>query len=59
VNNQAECQYLLNTYRVLLTRAREGIVIFVPEGDSGDDTRLPESYDTIFNYLKSCGLDEV
>jgi len=40
-NNLAEQKFLLNTYRVLLTRAREGIVIFVPKGDSEDETRLP------------------
>ncbi len=55
----AEQQFLLNTYRVLLTRAREGIIIFVPEGDINDHTCLPEFYDPIFKYLTSCGLDEI
>lgn len=54
-----EQQFLLNTYRVLLTRAREGMIIFVPEGDSRDKTRLPEFYDPIFYYLKSCGFEEI
>lgn len=54
-----EQQFLLNTYRVLLTRAREGMILFVPKGDSRDKTRLPEFYDPIFNYLKSCGFEEI
>jgi len=54
-----EQQFLLNTYRVLLTRAREGIIIFVPSGDEKDETRLPEFYDPIYKYLKSCGLNEI
>ena len=48
-----------NGYRVLLTRARKGMVIFVPEGDKSnpleDLTRNPEYYDGIFNYLVKCG----
>ena len=54
-----EKQFLLNTYRVLLTRAREGIIVFVPEGDLKDETRLPEFYDPIFEYLVSCGLKHI
>lgn len=54
-----EQQFLLNTYRVLLTRAREGIIVFVPEGDSADETRLPEFYDPIFEYLVTCGLESI
>ena len=48
-----------NGYRVLLTRARKGMVIFVPEGDKSnpleDQTRNPEYYDGIYNYLVKCG----
>lgn len=58
-NNVTEQQFLLNTYRVLLTRAREGIIIFVPEGDSEDETRLPAFYDPIYEYLLSCGLKSI
>jgi hypothetical protein len=43
--------YLKNAYRVLLTRARQGMVIFVPVGDPSDLTRSPEFYDSTFNYL--------
>lgn len=48
--------YLKNTYRVLLTRARQGMAIFVPYGNSSDPTRAPEFYDSIFEYLSRCGL---
>ncbi len=44
--------YQKNAYRVLLTRARQGMVIVVPEGDEQDLTRLPKYYDPTFNYLK-------
>jgi hypothetical protein len=59
VENVSERQYLINTYRVLLTRAREGMVILVPKGDKEDDTRLPHFYDSVFSYLKSCGVNEL
>lgn len=49
-------RYLKNAYRVLLTRARQGMVIVVPEGDKHDPTRAPEFYDTTFEYLSSIGL---
>ncbi|MBK9217666.1 MAG: DUF2075 domain-containing protein [Uliginosibacterium sp.] len=49
-------RYLENAYRVLLTRARQGMVIVVPEGDAEDPTRASALYDPTFNYLKSIGL---
>lgn len=49
--------YLKNAYRVLLTRARQGMVIFVPEGDPEDRTRKAAFYDPTFNYLTTLGLD--
>lgn len=49
-------QYLKNAYRVLLTRARQGMVIVVPEGDSGDLTRNPGFYDGTWGYLKNVGV---
>lgn len=52
-------QYLLNAYRVLLTRARQGMVIFVPQGDDADPTRLPEFYDPTFEYLRGLGMDSI
>lgn len=48
--------YQKNAYRVLLTRARQGMVIVVPEGDEQDPTRKSEFYDPTYNYLKSIGL---
>ncbi len=51
--------YLKNAYRVLLTRARQGMVIVVPHGDITDKTRDPEYYDPIFGYLKSIGFDVI
>lgn len=48
--------YLKNAYRVLLTRARQGMVIVVPEGDSGDPTRKHEYYDGTFEYLRRIGF---
>jgi hypothetical protein len=48
--------YLKNAYRVLLTRARQGMVIVIPPGDSEDPTRIPEYYDSTFAYLKDIGF---
>lgn len=52
-------RYLKNSYRVLLTRARQGMVIFVPEGDSEDPTRAPEFYDSTYKFLQSVGLPTI
>lgn len=57
VNSESRQRYLANAYRVLLTRARQGMVIYVPEGDEKDQTRVPDFYDGIYNYLKACGLE--
>jgi hypothetical protein len=48
--------YLANAYRVLLTRARQGMVIFVPQGDETDETRPPIFYDETYQFLCSCGI---
>lgn len=56
IKKPVDQQYLLNAYRVLLTRARQGMVIFVPKGDSRDPTRPPEFYDPIAEYLESTGI---
>lgn len=48
--------YLKNAYRVLLTRARQGMVIVVPEGDAGDPTRAAAYYDGTFGYLRGLGV---
>lgn len=49
--------YLKNAYRVLLTRARQGMVVVVPEGDTSDPTRSPTFYDPTYDYLASMGLE--
>lgn len=51
--------YQKNAYRVLMTRARQGMVIVVPEGDPEDQTRLPSFYDKTYEYLKAIGFDEL
>ena len=52
-------KYMLNAYRVLLTRARIGMVICVPEGNPEDETRLPKFYDGTYEYFKSIGIVEI
>ena len=62
INKPINQQYQINAYRVLLTRARQGMVIIVPNGDNGvppDETRKPEWYDGIYNYLKEIGIKEI
>jgi hypothetical protein len=49
-------RYLLNAYRVLLTRARQGLAIFVPPGNRRDPTRPPEHYDETYRYLRKVGV---
>ncbi|MFT3995865.1 MAG: DUF2075 domain-containing protein [Asticcacaulis sp.] len=59
VNDDFARLYLKNAYRVILTRARQGMVIFVPTGDTDDPTRPPEFYDGVWRFLKDCGVPEV
>ena len=47
---------ILNKYRVLLTRFRKGMVVFVPQGSPSDDTYAAEDFDTVFEYLLRCGI---
>lgn len=56
IHKKERKQYLINAYRVLLTRARQGMVIVVPEGNIEDHTRKAKFYDTTYNYLKSIGI---
>jgi DUF2075 family protein len=56
VNSVENRNFLRNAYRVLLTRARQGMVIFVPSPDPGDHTRTAEYYDPTFSYLTSIGI---
>jgi len=59
VNDATNQLYLLNAYRVLLTRARQGMVIFVPRGDPADLTRPPSYYNRTFDFLKARGIPEL
>jgi DUF2075 family protein len=56
VHKEERKRHLVNAYRVLLTRARQGMVIVVPEGDIEDHTRKAEYYDPTYGYLKSIGI---
>ena len=66
-SKQEQVKYMLNAYRVLLTRARAGMVICVPEGNSNrtasgfweDSTRLPEYYNGTYEYFKAIGIREL
>ena len=57
--NDIRFVFLLNSYRVLLTRARQGMVIFVPKGDVTDVTRAPYLYDPVYEFLLAVGLPEM
>ena len=59
INKEIDKEYLKNTYRVLLTRARQGMVIFIPESSNLDHTRPGEFYDRTFEYLKKLGIKEI
>lgn len=56
ISNADNRRYLRNAYRVLLTRARQGMVLFIPPGDPSDPTRLPKFYDNTFRYLTELGI---
>jgi hypothetical protein len=59
IHSEENRRNLKNAYRVLLTRARQGMVIFVPPGSPEDPTRPPACYDQTFIYLRRVGLVEV
>ncbi len=59
INDEIRKLYLKNSYRVLLTRSRQGIVIFIPEGDDQDETRKQEFYDGTYEYLQSIGIPSI
>ena len=59
INKEDNRRYLKNAYRVLLTRAREGFIIFVPKGDDSDNTRLCKYYDELWEYLKDIKIEEI
>ena len=57
--NPDRINFQKNAYRVLLTRARQGMVIVVPYGDREDNTRVPEYYDKTYEYLRSIGIETI
>ena len=59
INKEEIRVYLKNAYRVLLTRARQGFIIFVPQGDSEDETMQTKFYDGVYDYLKNIGIEEI
>lgn len=59
INQVATQTYLTNAYRVLLTRARQGMIVYVPPGDDADMTRSPSHYDGTYQYLTSLGIPEI
>lgn len=59
INKEERRQYLKNAYRVLLTRARQGMILVVPEGDAEDHTRSSQFYDGTYNFLKEIGFSLV
>ena len=59
INKEEDKQFTKNAYRVLLTRARQGMVIWIPKGSESDNTRQKEFYDGTYQYLKSIGINEL
>lgn len=59
VNDASRQAFIANSYRVLLTRARQGMVVFVPHGSANDATRPPVTYDEIYDFLVSCGFQSL
>tara|TARA_Y100000589_G_scaffold265122_1_gene256044 strand:- start:224 stop:2212 length:1989 start_codon:yes stop_codon:yes gene_type:complete len=57
LEDKSKHKYKLNAYRVLLTRARQGMVIVVPKGDLQDPTRSTNLFDPTWNYLRNIGFD--
>ncbi len=59
INSEIDKSYLRNAYRVLMTRARQGLIIFIPFGDNLDRTRPNEFYNSTYNFLSSCGIPTI
>ena len=59
INNSNVISYLINSYRVLLTRAREGMIIYIPHGKNEDLTRPKFMYDGTFNFFINLGIQEI
>lgn len=59
INSAEITNYLINSYRVLLTRARQGMVIYIPNGNNNDITRPEFMYNGTFEFFKSLGIEEI
>ncbi|MHA8087265.1 DUF2075 domain-containing protein [Aquirufa sp. Wall-65K1] len=59
INNEIDKSYSRNAYRVLMTRARQGLIIFIPFGDPLDPTRPIELYNNTYQFLSSCGIPTI
>lgn len=59
INKPDDRLYLKNSYRVLLTRSRQGMIIFIPKGSDSDTTRAKVFYDGTYEYLKNIGIEEL
>ena len=59
VKQEQRQHYLKNAYRVLLTRARQGLIIYIPGGDEEDPSRLTEYYEGTYQYLMHVGIEEI
>ncbi|MBN2378169.1 MAG: DUF2075 domain-containing protein [Sedimentisphaerales bacterium] len=59
IRKEERKNYLKNAYRVLLTRARQGMVIVVPSGNPKDHTRMPDFYNRTYEYFKDIGFIEI
>jgi hypothetical protein len=59
IRDDKKQEYLKNAYRVLLTRARQGMVILIPAGSLIDTTRCPKFYDNTWQYFKDIGVKEL
>lgn len=59
VNKDQQKKYMKNAYRVLLTRSRQGLVIYIPKGNDNDPTTQEAFYDGTYQYLKQIGIKEI
>ena len=59
IKSEVDKAYLRNAYRVLMTRGRQGLMIFIPLGDEIDRTRPIDLYDSTYNFLSSCGIPTI
>lgn len=59
IKKHSDQNYLMNSYRVLLTRARQGMVIYVPMGNDDDPTRPKRFFNDTYEYLISCGIQSI